>query len=225
MERRDFLKTAIAAAAPLAAEQVFQSLDPLAAAESQAAQPANPAETVKDGMIYRPLGRTGEKVSVLGVGGAHIGRQREEQESIRIIRTAIDHGITFMDNCWDYNGGQSEIRMGKALRDGYREKVFLMTKIDGRTKQIGRRANRRVVAAAANRPHRPACSSTKSFAWKTPIAFFAAAGGVESAGGRTEGGQDSLHRLYRPQGPAGPPADARHGPAARFPLRRRCRCR
>ena len=86
-------------------------------------------------MIYRPLGRTGEKVSVLGLGGAHIGRQPEEQESIRIIRTAIDHGITFMDNCWDYNGGDSERRMGKALRDGYREKVFLMTKIDGRTKQ------------------------------------------------------------------------------------------
>jgi aryl-alcohol dehydrogenase-like predicted oxidoreductase len=80
----------------------------------------------------RKLGRTGETVSALGLGGAHIGTQQDERESIRIIRAAIDGGITFLDNCWDYNGGQSEIRMGKALRDGYRLKVFLMSKIDGR---------------------------------------------------------------------------------------------
>jgi len=59
----------------------------------------------------------------------------DEQLAVRIIRTAIDNGINFMDNCWDYNEGASEIRMGKALHDGYRERVFLMTKIDGRTKQ------------------------------------------------------------------------------------------
>jgi predicted aldo/keto reductase-like oxidoreductase len=59
----------------------------------------------------------------------------DEQLANRIVRTAIDRGITFMDNCWDYNGGVSEIRMGKALRDGYRDKVFLMTKIDGRSKK------------------------------------------------------------------------------------------
>jgi predicted aldo/keto reductase-like oxidoreductase len=85
-------------------------------------------------MVYRTLGRTGEKVSALGLGGYHIGVPKEEEEGIRIIRTAIDRGITFMDNCWDYHDGGSEIRMGKALRDGYRDKVFLMTKIDGRTK-------------------------------------------------------------------------------------------
>jgi predicted aldo/keto reductase-like oxidoreductase len=136
MERRDFFKAAIAAAAPLAGEHILESLAPLAvAAEPAAVQPTQPAETVQGEMIYRPLGRTGEKVSVLGLGGAHIGRRMEEQESIRIIRTAIDHGLTFMDNCWDYNGGDSERRMGKALRDGYREKAFLMTKIDGRTRQ------------------------------------------------------------------------------------------
>jgi aryl-alcohol dehydrogenase-like predicted oxidoreductase len=82
---------------------------------------------------YRTLGGTGEKVSIIGLGGAHIGRQDSEQESIRIVRTAIDNGITFMDNSWDYNDGESEIRMGKALRDRYREKVFLMTKIDGQS--------------------------------------------------------------------------------------------
>jgi aryl-alcohol dehydrogenase-like predicted oxidoreductase len=86
-------------------------------------------------MPYRSLGRTGELVSAVGLGGYHIGKQADEQESIRLIRSAIDEGITFMDNCWDYNGGASEIRMGKALSDGYRDKIFLMTKIDGRTKE------------------------------------------------------------------------------------------
>ncbi len=85
-------------------------------------------------MLYRPLGRTGETVSVIGLGGHHIGRPSDEQEGIRLVRAAIDRGITFMDNSWDYHDGGSEIRMGKALRDGYREKVFLMTKIDGRTR-------------------------------------------------------------------------------------------
>jgi predicted aldo/keto reductase-like oxidoreductase len=91
------------------------------------------AET-ESGMPHRQLGRTGEKVSAIGLGGYHIGVPKDEQEGIRIIRTAIDRGITFMDNCWDYHKGNSEVRMGKALRDGYRQKVFLMTKIDGQTK-------------------------------------------------------------------------------------------
>ena len=83
---------------------------------------------------YRTLGRTGERVSAIGLGGWHLGLARvDEQLSVRIIRTAIDRGINFLDNCWDYNGGASETRMGKALRDGYRDKVFLMTKIDGRS--------------------------------------------------------------------------------------------
>jgi aryl-alcohol dehydrogenase-like predicted oxidoreductase len=83
---------------------------------------------------YRSLGTTGEKVSAIGLGGWHLGLQRvDEQLSVRIIRTAIDRGINFLDNSWDYNDGASETRMGKALRDGYRQKVFLMTKIDGRS--------------------------------------------------------------------------------------------
>jgi len=85
---------------------------------------------------YRTLGRSGERVSLVGLGGFHIGLQREEQESIRIIRTAIDNGVNFLDNCWDYNGGTSEVRMGKALQDGYRKRVFLMTKIDGQLKEL-----------------------------------------------------------------------------------------
>jgi aryl-alcohol dehydrogenase-like predicted oxidoreductase len=87
-------------------------------------------------MPTRRLGRTGVEVSLIGLGGWHLGfKYIDEELSIRIIRTAIDNGINFMDNCWDYNEGASEIRMGKALRDGYRERAFLMTKIDGRTKQ------------------------------------------------------------------------------------------
>jgi predicted aldo/keto reductase-like oxidoreductase len=92
--------------------------------------------TTNSEMIYRTLGGTGEKVSAIGVGGWHLAlKPVDEGLAIRIVRTAIDRGINFMDNCWDYNDGKSEIRMGKALRDGYREKVFLMTKIDGRSKK------------------------------------------------------------------------------------------
>lgn len=101
------------------------------AREGQAAPRATQGQIPK-----RTLGRTGEQVSMLGLGGFHIGMQDDEQESIRIIRSAIDAGITFLDNCWDYNEGKSEVRMGKALRDGYREKAFLMTKIDGRTRKV-----------------------------------------------------------------------------------------
>ncbi len=91
-------------------------------------------------MQYRTLGRTGEKVSVMGVGGHHLGLERvDEALAIRIVREAIDAGINFMDNSWDYHRGESERRMGKALRDGYREKAFLMTKVDGRSREAARR--------------------------------------------------------------------------------------
>ena len=66
----------------------------------------------------RVLGKTGVKVSRVGIGGAHIGKQSDETESIKIIQSALDRGVTFLDNAWDYNDGQSEIRMGKALQNG-----------------------------------------------------------------------------------------------------------
>ena len=140
IKRRNFLKAASGLGAGLAASEVL--LKPvLAGNESIQAQspvtttPLSTPETTKSGeMLYRTLGRTGEKVSIIGVGGSHIGQQKDELESIKIIRSAIDRGITFMDNSWDYNNGVSEIRMGQALRNGYRQKVFLMTKVDGRTK-------------------------------------------------------------------------------------------
>jgi predicted aldo/keto reductase-like oxidoreductase len=93
------------------------------------------AAGTKNGVPLRILGHTGEKVSIVGIGGYHLARPGvDAEESIRIVRTGLDQGINFLDNCWDYNGGESEIRMGKALRDGYRLKAFLMTKIDGRNK-------------------------------------------------------------------------------------------
>lgn len=91
-------------------------------------------------MQYRMLGRSGERVSAIGLGGWHIGLPKvSEKLSLTIIRSAIDNGITFLDNSWDYNDGASERRMGKALQNGYRNRVFLMTKIDGRSKSEAQR--------------------------------------------------------------------------------------
>jgi len=83
---------------------------------------------------YRPLGRTGQQVSLVGLGGAHLGRVGE-QEAIRIIRTALDEGLSFLDNSWDYYEGVSELRAGKALQDGYRDRAFVMTKVDSRSRE------------------------------------------------------------------------------------------
>ena len=87
-------------------------------------------------MPYRTLGRTGERVSAIGLGGWHLGLKTVSEDlSIRIIRSALDRGLNFLDNSWDYNDGVSEIRMGKALGSGYRRNAFVMTKIDGRSKR------------------------------------------------------------------------------------------
>ena len=87
--------------------------------------------------FYRSLGHTGEKVSCIGMGGFHLGKPTlSADDAIRLMHAAIDRGINFMDNSWDYNDGESERRMGKALQqDGYRKRVLLMTKIDGRTRE------------------------------------------------------------------------------------------
>src|SRR6202140_2284468 len=117
MDRRDFLKKS-------AVMSFAASLHPQSSGAADQPVPR------------RTLGRTGEKVSMVGIGGYHLGAPSvEEKEAIRIIRTALDNGVNFLHNCWDYNDGVSEERMGKALRDGYRGKAFLMTKIDGRTKK------------------------------------------------------------------------------------------
>jgi predicted aldo/keto reductase-like oxidoreductase len=118
MNRREFFKAATAAA----------FVTSLGRATAFAQTPGN--------MPYRVLGRTGEKVSLLGLGGWHIGPPSvRETDAISIVRTALDSGVNFLDNSWDYNNGESERRMGKALLDGYRAKAFLMTKLDGRSAQ------------------------------------------------------------------------------------------
>ena len=95
-----------------------------------------PGNAAEPNTQFRMLGSTGERVSRLGLGGWHLGLPPVSEElAVRIVRSAIDRGITFMDNSWDYNHGASELRMGKALRDGYRSRVFLMSKIDGRSKR------------------------------------------------------------------------------------------
>ena len=111
--RRDVL---LAAAAGLAAGGYGASV--------LAAQEDSPT-----GLPKRPLGNTGEKVSLIGLGGWHIA-SIPESESIRLMHEAIDQGITFFDNAWDYHDGAAETVMGKALADGgRRDKIFLMTKV------------------------------------------------------------------------------------------------
>ena len=153
MERRTFIKSALAGAgavglgagqasaadpATLASETLPSTGTEQTPAQAAAALPrVTDPGTLKGEMIYRKLGTTGETVSAIGLGGSHIGKPAlDEAASIKLMHEAIDRGITFLDNSWDYNEGQSELRMGKALAEnGYRNKVFLMTKIDGRTKE------------------------------------------------------------------------------------------
>ncbi len=168
-------------------------------------------------MIYRRLGRTGERVSAIGLGGFHLGVPAEERDAIRLVRCAVDRGMTFMDNCWDYMDGKCEIWMGNALRDGYREKVFLMTKFDGRTKasaaaQIDESLRRLqtdcvdLMQYHETDPH--GRSGPLLQRWRGGCA-------VRSPRGR----QDPLYRLHRAQGPGGAPAHAGGGGGARLPLR------
>src|SRR5438876_1081985 len=121
MKRREFLVTMTAAAGVSGATEDLLGAGSYAAEQGAEGQLPRPEETVRGVMRYRALGRTGEQVSVIGLGGHHIGRQKEEAQSIKIIRSAIDAGITFLDNCWDYHDGGSEVRMGKALQGGYRK--------------------------------------------------------------------------------------------------------
>jgi aryl-alcohol dehydrogenase-like predicted oxidoreductase len=141
MKRRNFIKVAVAAAGlgsttsrGMAQQTTISKQE---ASNDPQLPPIKDVGELRGEMLYRLLGSTGERVSAIGLGGSHIGKPSvPPSESIRLIHQAIDRGITFMDNSWDYNEGQSEMRMGEALsQDGYREKVFLMTKIDGRGKE------------------------------------------------------------------------------------------
>jgi aryl-alcohol dehydrogenase-like predicted oxidoreductase len=138
--RRDFVLGILAAAGVYACRKQSQRNERpenTSTSLSGSAQAANSQSSSSAagplGVPRRLLGKTGIKVSALGLGGSHIGQKLSERESINLIRRAIDEGITFLDNCWDYNDGDSEVRMGKALADGYRQRAFLMTKLDART--------------------------------------------------------------------------------------------
>jgi uncharacterized protein len=148
VKRRDFISAAVAATASVSLRSgaTGQNAGPskgngmpgetssqAAARIPRVAQPG----TLRGEMLYRKLGSTGEEVSVIGLGGSHLGQaQVPEDDAIRLIHEGIDRGINFLDNAWDYNEGRSEERVGKALsQGGYRNKAFVMTKIDGRTKE------------------------------------------------------------------------------------------
>ncbi len=152
MERRSFLMSGIAGVGMAGAGLT-------AAGQRASAATAKPAAVNPDGtstsldprdlprvsdagerhgdMLFRTLGSTGERVSLIGMGGAHLSRKPMTEESaVRLIHAALDQGINFLDNSWDYGHGNSEKWMGTALaQGGYRKKAFLMTKIDGRTKE------------------------------------------------------------------------------------------
>ena len=140
------------------------------------------ATTVKgapDGIPLRPLGKTGEKVSAIGLGGAHLGRG-DADAAARLARAAIDRGITFMDNCWDYGkDGECEKRMGNALRDGYRQKVFLITKFDGRTKDAAAKQIDESLGRLQT-DHIDLIQYHENIRMEDPDRFFAAGGALEA---------------------------------------------
>ena len=135
MKRRIFLKHAAAAAAFAGIKRAAgQEVGSSSVLQGAAAHAPGPIVNSVNGIGRRKLGKADAEVSIIGVGGYHLGLSNvNEQDAIAIVRKALDEGINFLDNCWDYNAGVSEERMGKALQDGYRQKAFLMTKIDGRT--------------------------------------------------------------------------------------------
>ena len=147
-------------------------------------------------MLYRKLGRTGERVSAIGMGGSHIGNPKDPAEGIRIIRSAVDRGINFLDNCWDYHDGDSEVRMGNALRDGYRNKVFLMTKFDGRTKESAAKQIDESLSRLQT-DHLDLIQYHENIRMEDPDRFFAPGGPLEASDGSEEGWQNSLYRVYR----------------------------
>ncbi len=153
MERRRFLQNAAVAAVTGAfATAGYAETPQNQSLGQQFLTTPNPADathlprvsdpgTLRGEMLYRQLGTTGVQVSAIGLGGSHVGKASlSDDQSIRLIQAALDRGINFLDNAWDYNGGRSELLVGKALRTpGYREKAFVMTKLDGRTKQVAQK--------------------------------------------------------------------------------------
>src|SRR3984893_3851646 len=150
-------------------------------------------------MPHRTLGKTGVKVSAIGLGGFHLGQSHlEEPDAIKLFHSAIDRGINFSDNSWDYNQGVSEKRVGKALKNGYRDKVFVMTKFDGRTKgsalkQLDESLQRLEV------DHVDLWQFHENISLEDPDRFFAEGGAVEAMQEAKKGRKDSLYGFHRTQ--------------------------
>jgi aryl-alcohol dehydrogenase-like predicted oxidoreductase len=200
MDRREFVKLGLTTAL---ASGVSQSLCAEKSGEMQ----------------YRTLGRTGEKVSIVGLGGYHIGMQNDASESIRIIRAALDQGMNFLDNCWDYNDGESEVRMGKALQNGYRQKAFLMTKIDGRDHQTAAQQIDESLKRLQT-GHIDLLQFHEVIRMSDPEKNSSSGRRHGSGPGGQKSGQDPLHRIHWAQESGGAPEDAAHRLRAQFYLRR-----
>ena len=197
-DRREFLKAAVAAG--------------VVAQFGNVAQAAN-----SSGVPTRTLGHTGQPVSMLGLGGYHIG-DPSEAEAIKIVRTAVDNGITFMDNCWDYHNGDSEVRMGKALRDGYRQKVFLMTKIDGRdAKTAAEQVDQSLQRLQTD--HIDLLQFHEVIRMNDPERIFAPGGGMEAAVKARQAGKVRFIGFTGHKKPANPQTHAGDGRSAQLQIR------
>ncbi len=178
------------------------------------------AAEVRQGVPYRTLGRTGEKVSLVGVGGSHIGRVSETGEPPDHPRRARQRHQLPRQLLGLQRRQERGVGWARPCRDGYRQKAFLMTKIDGRTKKAAAAAARRVAQAAADRPHRPA-AVPRGHPHERPGPHLRGRRRHGGGAGGEEGGQGPLHRLHRPQEPGDPPAHARDGRCPQLQLRHR----
>jgi aryl-alcohol dehydrogenase-like predicted oxidoreductase len=131
VNRRQFLQAGLAGAGAILTEA------PLPTSAASLLAPLEMTNTDPGNIPRKPLGRTGEQLSILGLGGYHLGTVSSLDEAVRIVQEAVDAGINFFDNAWEYNEGRSEEWMGRALQ-GRRDKVFLMTKVctHGRNQQV-----------------------------------------------------------------------------------------
>ncbi len=131
LDRRRFLQAGLASTGTIVAGSILHTFS------AGAAGPLEMTNTGPDQVPRRPLGRTGEQVSIIGLGGYHLGTMGSVETAVRLVQEAVDAGITFFDNAWEYNGHRSEEWMGLGLQ-GRRDKVFLMTKVctHGRDKKV-----------------------------------------------------------------------------------------